>query len=86
ARCFNKSKGVFIAASSLKALRNPLPSRGFSIYNKKGHRKVAFFFDTNHIPNIILISIPNILAAKLAAVIFSSCALIDKKQSKFISD
>ncbi|WP_206601828.1 hypothetical protein, partial [Xenorhabdus sp. KK7.4] len=38
ARCFNKSKGVFIAASSLKALRNPLPSRGFSIYKKPDDR------------------------------------------------
>ncbi|EPI80367.1 hypothetical protein A676_03892 [Salmonella enterica subsp. enterica serovar Enteritidis str. 2010K-0262] len=38
ARCFNKSKGVLITGLKLKAFRNPQPSWGFSIDNKKGLR------------------------------------------------
>ncbi|MFE8058001.1 hypothetical protein, partial [Escherichia coli] len=34
ARCFNKSKGVLITGSKLKAFRNPQPSWGFSVHNK----------------------------------------------------
>ncbi|WP_206746534.1 hypothetical protein, partial [Escherichia coli] len=33
-RCFNKSKGVLITGSKLKAFRNPQPSWGFSVHNK----------------------------------------------------
>ncbi|RBU35760.1 hypothetical protein B9N31_05125 [Escherichia coli] len=36
AKCFNKSKGVLITGSKLKAFRNPQPSWGFSVHNKKG--------------------------------------------------
>ncbi|MDQ9243733.1 hypothetical protein KI999_20905, partial [Escherichia marmotae] len=32
---FNKSKGVLITGSKLKAFRNPQPSWGFSVHNKK---------------------------------------------------
>ncbi|WP_261163336.1 hypothetical protein, partial [Serratia grimesii] len=32
--CFNKSKGVFITGSKLKALLNPQPSWGFSVHKK----------------------------------------------------
>ncbi|RCY91876.1 hypothetical protein DTM11_22200, partial [Escherichia coli] len=35
ARCFNKSKGVLITGLKLKAFRNPQPSWGFSVHNKK---------------------------------------------------
>ncbi|MDU9588311.1 hypothetical protein F8C22_09190 [Escherichia coli] len=35
ARCFNKSKGVLITGSKLKAFRNPQPSWGFSVHKKK---------------------------------------------------
>ncbi|WP_213091371.1 hypothetical protein, partial [Escherichia coli] len=34
ARCFNKSKGVLITGSKLKAFRNPQPSWGFSVHNQ----------------------------------------------------
>ncbi|RBY49038.1 hypothetical protein DS965_09825, partial [Escherichia coli] len=34
ARCFNKSKGVLITGSKLKAFRNPQPSWGFSVHKK----------------------------------------------------
>ncbi|MBE0022252.1 hypothetical protein FOT17_25255 [Escherichia coli] len=34
ARCFNKSKGVLITGSKLKAFRNPQPSWGFSVHNE----------------------------------------------------
>lgn len=34
ARCFNKSKGVLITGSKLKAFRNPQPSWGFSMHKK----------------------------------------------------
>ncbi|MCW4511827.1 hypothetical protein, partial [Escherichia coli] len=33
-RCFNKSKGVLITGSKLKAFRNPQPSWGFSVHKK----------------------------------------------------
>src|SRR5699024_4111 len=36
ARCFNKSKGVLITGSKLKAFRNPQPSWGFSVHKKSG--------------------------------------------------
>ncbi|WP_213160321.1 hypothetical protein, partial [Escherichia coli] len=35
ARCFNKSKGVLITGSKLKAFRNPQPSWGFSVHKEK---------------------------------------------------
>ncbi|MDM4038425.1 hypothetical protein QTO45_24345, partial [Escherichia coli] len=35
ARCFNKSKGVLITGSKLKAFRNPQPSWGFSVHKKR---------------------------------------------------
>ncbi|WP_213076900.1 hypothetical protein, partial [Escherichia coli] len=44
ARCFNKSKGVLITGSKLKAFRNPQPSWGFSVHKKKGGRKIALFY------------------------------------------
>ncbi|MCQ8909749.1 hypothetical protein NHH31_20410, partial [Escherichia albertii] len=34
ARCFNKSKGVLITGSKLKAFQNPQPSWGFSVHKK----------------------------------------------------
>ena len=34
ARCFNKSKGVLITGSKLKAFRNPQPSWGFSVHKQ----------------------------------------------------
>ncbi|WP_212738813.1 hypothetical protein, partial [Escherichia coli] len=34
AKCFNKSKGVLITGSKLKAFRNPQPSWGFSVHKK----------------------------------------------------
>ena len=34
ARCFNKSKGVLITGSKLKAFRNPQPSWEFSVHKK----------------------------------------------------
>ncbi|WP_206602599.1 hypothetical protein, partial [Escherichia coli] len=41
ARCFNKSKGVLITGSKLKAFRNPQPSWGFSVHNKNATQSVA---------------------------------------------
>ncbi|WP_261150880.1 hypothetical protein, partial [Serratia quinivorans] len=38
ANCFNKSKGVFITGSKLKALLNPQPSWGFSVHNNQAQR------------------------------------------------
>ncbi|WP_212591836.1 hypothetical protein, partial [Escherichia albertii] len=38
ARCFNKSKGVLITGSKLKAFQNPQPSWGFSVHNKNHAR------------------------------------------------
>ncbi|WP_396017913.1 hypothetical protein, partial [Escherichia albertii] len=35
ARCFNKSKGVLITGSKLKAFQNPQPSWGFSVHKKR---------------------------------------------------
>ncbi|MDN4560344.1 hypothetical protein QTL91_10750, partial [Salmonella enterica subsp. enterica serovar Typhimurium] len=44
ARCFNKSKGVLITGLKLKAFRNPQPSWGFSIDNKKAQIRSAPLF------------------------------------------
>ncbi|RKP70843.1 hypothetical protein D8Y32_06700 [Escherichia coli] len=44
ARCFNKSKGVLITGSKLKAFRNPQPSWGFSVHNNQKLRSEAFDF------------------------------------------
>ncbi|WP_415843112.1 hypothetical protein, partial [Yersinia entomophaga] len=42
ANCFNKSKGVFITGSKLKALPNLQPSWRFSVHNKKRRESVFF--------------------------------------------
>ncbi|MCF7272589.1 hypothetical protein, partial [Escherichia coli] len=39
--CFNKSKGVLITGSKLKAFRNPQPSWGFSVHKKKAAEKIS---------------------------------------------
>ncbi|MCV5455427.1 hypothetical protein OFP65_20265, partial [Escherichia coli] len=44
ARCFNKSKGVLITGSKLKAFRNPQPSWGFSVHKKKPGRLFGLVF------------------------------------------
>ncbi|WP_214294188.1 hypothetical protein, partial [Escherichia coli] len=43
ARCFNKSKGVLITGSKLKAFRNPQPSWGFSVHNNKASNDALLF-------------------------------------------
>ncbi|MCX0107656.1 hypothetical protein NMW26_04040, partial [Escherichia coli] len=47
ARCFNKSKGVLITGSKLKAFRNPQPSWGFSV-----HKKTASIAQRRFVDNI----------------------------------
>ncbi|QKI42763.1 hypothetical protein FVA71_27335 (plasmid) [Escherichia coli] len=44
ARCFNKSKGVLITGSKLKAFRNPQPSWGFSVHKINILRHSRRFF------------------------------------------
>ncbi|HGE9290120.1 TPA: hypothetical protein ACGBQF_002158, partial [Escherichia coli] len=50
--CFNKSKGVLITGSKLKAFRNPQPSWGFSVHKKTTRR---WFHDTAYCFDFILI-------------------------------
>ncbi|MCQ8908832.1 hypothetical protein NHH31_16945, partial [Escherichia albertii] len=45
ARCFNKSKGVLITGSKLKAFQNPQPSWGFSVHKKAGEIPRLQFVD-----------------------------------------
>ncbi|RKP95300.1 hypothetical protein D8Y38_08795, partial [Escherichia coli] len=61
-RCFNKSKGVLITGSKLKAFRNPQPSWGFSVHKKTASkpavnacmdRFVFCFYANRHFPALI---------------------------------
>ncbi|HHC5557369.1 TPA: hypothetical protein ACOSSI_005357, partial [Escherichia coli] len=53
--CFNKSKGVLITGSKLKAFRNPQPSWGFSVHKNNGRAIRPFQYLTHMCFGLVII-------------------------------